>query len=107
VNWTQTDDSYYIFVAFDGFNTSLLHDTKYYTKAAQEGIDRGNSLPNGPERAAAYAAAARQVLRDMPRVPLVAIMGLSAAQTNIEGVEIFPSGSFKLRNAAKVVAAKK
>ncbi len=107
VNWTQTDDSYYIFVAFDGFNTSLLHDTKYYTKAAQEGIDKGNSLPNGPERAAAYAAAAKQVLKDMPRVPLVAIMGLSAAQTNIEGVEIFPSGSFKLRNASKVVAAKK
>ena len=54
VNWTQTDDSYYIFVAFDGFNTSLLHDTKYYTKAAQEWIDKGNSLPNGPDRNIAY-----------------------------------------------------
>jgi ABC-type transport system substrate-binding protein len=107
VNWTQTDDSYYIFVAFDGFNTSLLHDTKYYTKAAQEGIDKGNSLPNGPERNAAYQAASRQVLKDLPRVPLVAIMGLSAAQANIEGVEIFPSGSFKLRNATKITATKK
>jgi hypothetical protein len=29
VNWTQTDDSYYIFVAFRRFNTSLLHDTKF------------------------------------------------------------------------------
>ncbi len=107
VNWTQTDDSYYIFVAFDGFNTSLLHDTKYYTKAAQEWIDKGNSLPNGPERNAAYQGAAKQVLKDLPRVPLVAIMGLSAAQTNVDGVEIFPSGSFKLRNAVKSLGAKK
>ena len=43
----------------------------------------------------------------MPRVPLVAIMGISASQTNIEGVEIFPSGSFKLRNAVQGPAAKK
>ena len=34
-------------------------------------------------------------------------MGLSAAQTNIDGVEIFPSGSFKLRNAVKNIGARK
>jgi len=106
VNWTQTDDSYYIFVAFDGFNTSLLHDTKYYSKAAQEWIDKGNSLPNGPERHLAYQNAQKEILKDVPRVPLGGIMGISASQTNIEGVEISPSGSFRLANAAKVAAKK-
>jgi len=101
VNWTQTDDSYYIFVAFDGFNTSLLHDTKYYTKAAQEWIDKGNSLPNGPDRNTAYQNAQKAILQDIPRVPLVAIQGISASQPSIEGVEIMPSGSFRLRNAVK------
>ncbi|MCX7788322.1 MAG: ABC transporter substrate-binding protein [Spirochaetes bacterium] len=101
VNWTQTDDSYYIFVAFDGFNTSLLHDTKYYSKDAQEWIAKGNSLPNGPERHLAYQNAQKAILKAMPRVPLVAIMGISASQKNIEGVEISPSGSFKLKNAVK------
>ena len=91
VNWTQTDDSYYIFVAFDGFNTSLLHDTKYYSKDAQECIAKGNSLPNGPERHVAYQNAQKAILKAMPRVPLVAIMGISASQPNIEGVEISPS----------------
>jgi len=106
VNWTQTDDSYYIFVAFDGFNTSLLHDTKYYSKDAQEWIAKGNSLPNGPERHVAYQNAQKAILKAMPRVPLVAIMGISASQPNIEGVEISPSGSFKLKNAAKITAKK-
>lgn len=106
VNWTQTDDSYYIFVAFDGFNTSLLHDTKYYTKAAQEWIDKGNSLPNGPDRHAAYQNAQKAILESIPRVPLVGIMGISASQTSIDGVEISPSGSFKLRNAVKTAAKK-
>lgn len=101
VNWTQTDDSYYIFVAFDGFNTSLLHDTKYYTKTAQEWIDRGNSLPNGPDRNVAYQSAQKEILKAMPRVPLVAMLGISACQNNVEGVEIFPSGSFKLKNTVK------
>jgi len=36
----------------------------------------------------------------------VAIMGISASQPNIEGVEISPSGSFKLKNAAKITAKK-
>ena len=106
VNWTQTDDSYYIFVAFDGFNTSLLHDTKYYTKAAQEWIDKGNSLPNGPDRHAAYQNAQKAILQSMPRIPLVGIMGISASQKNIEGVDISPSGSFKLKNAAKTAKSK-
>jgi len=106
VNWTQTDDSYYIFVAFDGFNTSLLHDTKYYSKDAQEWIAKGNSLPNGPERHVAYQNAQKAILKAMPRVPLVAIMGISASQPNIEGVEISPSGSFKLKNAAKITEKK-
>ena len=106
VNWTQTDDSYYIFVAFDGFNTSLLHDTKYYTKAAQESIDKGNSLPNGPERNSAYQNASKEILKSMPRLPLVAMLGISASQTNIEGVEISPSGSFRLPNAVKVIPKK-
>ena len=101
VNWTITDDPYYIFVAFDGFNTSLLHDTKYYSKAAQEWIEKGNSLPNGPDRNVAYQNAQKEILKDMPRVPLVAILGLSACQKNIDGVEITPSGSFRLRNAVK------
>jgi ABC-type transport system substrate-binding protein len=106
VHWTQTDDSYYIFVAFDGFNTSLLHDTKFYTKAAQEWIDKGNSLPNGPDRHAAYQNAQRAILEAMPRVPLVAMLGISACQTHIEGVNLSPSGSFMLKNAARVAAAK-
>ncbi|MFQ3620347.1 MAG: hypothetical protein SNJ78_05325, partial [Spirochaetales bacterium] len=106
VNWTQTDDSYYIFVAFDGFNTSLLHDTKYYSKDAQEWIDKGNSLPNGPDRHVAYQNAQKAILKAVKRVPLVAIMGISASQHNIEGVEISPSGSFKLKNAMKVAAKK-
>lgn len=101
VNWTQTDDSYYIFVAFDGFNTSLLHDTKFYTKGAQEWIEKGNSLPNGPDRNVAYQNASKEVLKVMPRVPLVAIYGISASQKNIDGVEIFPSGSFRLSDATK------
>ena len=101
VNWTQTDDSYYIFVAFDGNNTSLLHDTKYCTKGAQEWIEKGNSLPNGPERNIAYQNAAKEVLKAMPRVPLVAILGISACQKNIAGVELFPSGSFRLVDATK------
>ena len=101
VNWTQTDDSYYIFVAFDGDNTSLLHDTKFYTKGAQEWIEKGNSLPNGPDRNVAYQNAAKEVLKVMPRVPLVAIYGISASQKNIDGVEIFPSGSFRLSDATK------
>jgi ABC-type transport system substrate-binding protein len=99
VNWTQTDDSYYIFVAFDGFNTSLLHDTKYYTAAAQEWIDRGNSLPNGQDRNTAYQNAQKIILDAAPRLPLVAMMGISASQTNIEGVGITPSGSFRLKDA--------
>ncbi len=101
VNWTQTDDSYYIFVAFDGDNTSLLHDTKYYTKGAQEWIEKGNALPNGPERNTAYQNASREILKAMPRVPLVAMLGISACQKNIDGVEIFPSGSFRLVDATK------
>jgi len=101
VNWTQTDDSYYIFVAFDGFNTSLLHDTKFYTKAAQEWIDKGNSLPNGPERNVAYQNAQKEILQALPRVPLVAIMGISASQQNISGVFLSPSGSFMLDNVVK------
>lgn len=101
VFWTITDDPYYIFVAFDGFNTSLLHDTKYYSKAAQEWIEKGNSLSNGPGRNVAYQNAQKEILKDLPRVPLVAILGLSACQKNIDGVEITPSGSFRLRNAAK------
>jgi len=101
VNWTQTDDSYYIFVAFDGDNTSLLHDTKFYTKGAQQWIEKGNSLPNGPDRNAAYQNAAKEVLKVMPRIPLVAIYGISACQKDIGGVEIFPSGSFRLSDATK------
>jgi peptide/nickel transport system substrate-binding protein len=101
VNWTQTDDSYYIFVAFDGFNTSLLHDTKYYTAAAQEWINKGNSLPNGPERNEAYQKAQKIVLETAPRLPLVAMQGISASQTNIEGVALSPSGSFRLKDAVK------
>jgi peptide/nickel transport system substrate-binding protein len=103
VNWTQTDDSYYIFVAFDGTNTSLLHDTKYYTKGAQDFIEQGNSLPNGPERNVAYQNAQKEILKAMPRVPLVAMLGISACQKNVEGVEIFPSGSFMLKNTAKAL----
>jgi ABC-type transport system substrate-binding protein len=106
VNWTQTDDSYYIFVAFDGFNTSLLHDTKYYAKAAQEWIDKGNSLPNGPDRNTAYQNAQKAILQDIPRVPLVAIQGISASQPSIDGVEIMPSGSFRLKNAVKTLPKK-
>jgi ABC-type transport system substrate-binding protein len=106
VNWTQTDDSYYIFVAFDGFNTSLLHDTKYYTKAAQEWIEKGNSLPNGPDRNIAYQNAQKAILQDIPRVPLVVIQGISACQTSIDGVEIMPSGSFRLRNGVKLLPKK-
>ena len=106
VNWTQTDDAYYIFVAFDGFNTSLLHDTKFYSAEAQKYIDRGNSLPNGPERNLAYQNAQKEILKVMPRLPLVAMLGISASQTNIEGVEISPSGSFRLRNVARVQASK-
>jgi peptide/nickel transport system substrate-binding protein len=102
VNWTQTDDAYYIFVAFDGFNTSLLHDTKFYDAEAQKWIDKGNSLPNGPDRNAAYQNAQKEILKTMPRLPLVAMLGISASQTNIEGVEISPSGSFRLKNASKV-----
>ncbi|MDL2229970.1 ABC transporter substrate-binding protein [Treponema sp. OttesenSCG-928-L16] len=101
VNWTQTDDSYYIFVAFDGPNTSLLHDTKYYEAEAQKYIDLGNSLPNGPERHAAYQNAQKIILNALPRVPLVAMMGISASQTNIDGVAISPSGSFRLKNVVK------
>ncbi|QQO08897.1 ABC transporter substrate-binding protein [Breznakiella homolactica] len=101
VNWTQTDDSYYIFVAFDGFNTSLLHDTKYYEAAAQTYIDQGNSLPNGPARNEAYQNAQKIILNALPRVPLVAMQGISASQTNIEGVAISPSGSFRLKNVVK------
>jgi len=101
VNWTQTDDSYYIFVAFDGFNTSLLHDTKYYSKAAQSWIEKGNSLPNGPERNLAYQNAQKEVLKDLPRVPLAAIMGISACQSNISGVYLSPSGSFQLFDVVK------
>ncbi len=106
VNWTITDDPYYIFVAFDGFNTSLLHDTKYYSKAAQDWIEKGNSLPNGPDRNVAYQNAQREILKDLPRVPLVAIPGLSASQTSIDGVELTPSGSFKLNNAVKLLPKK-
>jgi ABC-type transport system substrate-binding protein len=101
INWTQTDDSYYIFVAFDGFNTSLLHDTKFYTKNAQEWIEKGNSLPNGPERNIAYQNAQKEILTALPRVPLVAIMGISASQQNISGVFLSPSGSFMLENVVK------
>jgi peptide/nickel transport system substrate-binding protein len=101
VNWTQTDDSYYIFVAFDGFNTSLLHDTKYYSKNAQAWIEKGNSLPNGPERHIAYQNAQKEILKDIPRVPLVAIMGISACQKNVSGVYLSPSGSFQLFDAIK------
>ena len=101
VNWTQTDDSYYIFVAFDASNTSLLADTKYYTTAAQQWIERGNSLPNGPERHAAYQSAHKIILDAMPRLPLVAHLGLSVSQQTIEGVELSPSGSFRLVNAVK------
>jgi ABC-type transport system substrate-binding protein len=101
INWTQTDDSYYIFVAFDGFNTSLLHDTKYYTATAQDWINRGNSLPNGPERNQAYQNAQKVILEAAPRLPLVAMQGISASQTNIEGVAIAPSGSFRLKDAVK------
>jgi peptide/nickel transport system substrate-binding protein len=101
VNWTQTDDSYYIFVAFDGFNTSLLHDTKFYTKGAQAWIDKGNSLPNGPERNTAYQNAQKEILAALPRVPLVAITGISASQKNISGVFLAPSGAFMLNNVVK------
>ncbi|MDR2760008.1 MAG: ABC transporter substrate-binding protein [Spirochaetaceae bacterium] len=101
INWTQTDDSYYIFVAFDGFNTSLLHDTKYYTAEAQEWINRGNALPNGPERNQAYQNAQKAILEAAPRLPLVAMQGISASQPNIEGVAIAPSGSFRLKDAVK------
>ncbi|HIH37260.1 MAG TPA: ABC transporter substrate-binding protein [Methanocellales archaeon] len=101
VNWTQTDDSYYIFVAFDGFNTSLLHDTKFYSKDAQIWIEKGNSLPNGPERNIAYQNAQKEILKVVPRVPLVAIMGISASQQNVSGVYLSPSGSFQLDNVVK------
>ena len=37
----------------------------------------------------------------MPRLPLVAMLGISACQKNVDGVEIFPSGSFMLKNTAK------
>ena len=90
-------------MAFDGFNTSLLHDTKFYTKGAQEWIEKGNSLPNGPDRNVAYQNAAKEVLKVMPRLPLVAIYGISASQKNIDGVEIFPSGSFRLSDATKAL----
>jgi len=102
----MTDDPYYIFVAFDGFNTSLLHDTKYYSKAAQEWIEKGNALPNGPDRNVAYQNAQKEILKDLPRVPLVAIQGLSACQGTIDGVELTPSGSFKLNNAVKLLPKK-
>lgn len=101
VNWTQTDDSYYIFVAFDGFNTSLLHDTKFYSKDAQVWIEKGNSLPNGPDRNTAYQNAQIATLKALPRVPLVAIMGISACQANISGVFLSPSGSFQLDDVVK------
>jgi len=103
VYWTQTDDSYYIFVAFDGSNTSLLHDTKYNTADAQAWIEKGNALPNGPERNSAYQNAQKEILKAMPRVPLVAILGISACQNYIGGVDISPSGSFMLSNVTKTV----
>ena len=101
VHNTATDDSYYIFVPFDRDNTSVMHDTKYFTVEAQEWIEKGNSLPNGPERNVAYQNAAKEILKAMPRVPLVANYGLAASQTTVAGVEIFPSGSFRLSDAVK------
>ena len=99
VNWTQTDDAYYIFVAFDGNNTSLLQDTKYFNREAQHWIERGHALPNGPERDTAYRNAHKIILNDAPRLPLVAILGISVSQPHIEGVAISPSGSLRLTNA--------
>jgi ABC-type transport system substrate-binding protein len=101
VNWTQTDDSYYIFVAFDGTNTSLLHDTKYCSADAQKWIDKGNGLPNGPERNTAYQNAQKEILTAVPRVPLVAIFGISACQAGVDGILIAPSGSLMLTDVVK------
>lgn len=98
---TSTDDSYYIFVAYNGFDTSVGHDTKYYDKKAQELIERGNMLPNGPERDEAYRMASIEILKAMPRLPLVAARGLSASQPTAESVKISPSGSLMLDNIIK------
>lgn len=101
IGWTNTDDSYYIFVAFNGFDTSLAHDTKYYDKEAQKWIEAGNAYSNGEKRNEAYKKAAVEILKTMPRLPLVAMKGHSAAQKNIEGVLISPSGSLRLNNVVK------
>lgn len=98
---TNTDDSYYIFVAYNGFNTSVLHDTKYYDKNAQKWIEDGNVLPNGPKRDEAYRNASIEILKSMPRLPLVAYRGLSAAQNNISGIAISPSGTLRLYKMVK------
>lgn len=101
IGWTNTDDSYYIFVAFDGFNTSVVHDTKYYDKEAQKWIEAGNAYPNGEDRNKAYQMATVEILKAMPRLPLVAMKGHSAAQKNIERVLIAPSGSLRLHSVVK------
>ena len=101
VHWTQVDDSYAVFQAFDVNNTSLATDTKYFTRASQQFIERGNALPNGNERHLAYQSASKIILETMPRLPLVAQLGISATQSNIEGITLSPSGSFKLMHAVK------
>lgn len=98
---TNTDDSYYIFVAYNGFNTSVLHDTRYYDKNAQKWIEEGNILPNGPDRDNAYRNASIEILKAMPRLPLVAYRSLAAAQNNISGITISPSGTLKLYKLVK------
>jgi ABC-type transport system substrate-binding protein len=101
VNWTFTDDSYFIFLAFDVNNSGITQDTKYFNREAQNWIESGNALPNGPDRDVAYRNANKIILNDLPRLPLVAMLGLSASQANVLGVGKSPSGSLRLTDAIK------
>ena len=98
---TSTDDSYYIFVAYNGFDTSVGHDTKYYDKKAQAFIERGNMLANGEARNEAYRKASIEILKAMPRVPLVAARPLAASQKTIENLKMSPSGSLMIDDIVK------
>lgn len=101
INNTNTDDSYYIFVAYNGFNTSVLNDSKFYEQNAQKWIDLGNTVSDKEERNNAYCNATIEILKTFPRLPLVAFRSLAAAQENISGVTITPSGTLRLYNLVK------
>lgn len=73
---------------------SNLDYNGYGNPALDALLEKGRTLPEGDERNATYREALEVIAADVPAVPLIHKMYLSAASKKLQGYRIHPSGFF-------------